>query len=290
MAIYNLKKFIKFMNPYQAIKYVPDLNFLEIFHNIGDSIRVFIPIDDIKLDSPALKNNKVYGSGPFSVNSDILAITVYMGILYPQKKPYWSNSSTCFSPEKEDDIRKLDYHLRIINDEFDLLGVIVTVIAEEPQPYYKSSQRYVIKSKEDDNDAPFSINIQKAFLAMSYEQPIIVDDYSKIVQRYVQPSKIERHGEIEGQFPYTREYFTIQTCLFLFKQYYAVFYTNSGNFMLKGDDSSNLKFFELDAGGEGSLVGDLSIDNIVFNDASISFDEFGTFEVFSFSIFQKTKE
>lgn len=274
-------------NPYEAIKYSPDLNFLEIFHNVGDSIRVFIPIDDIKVDSPVVKENKVYGSGPFSINSDILAIVVYMGILYSQKKPYWSNSSTCFSPEKEDDIRKSN-HLRIVNDEFGLLGVIVTVVAEEPQPYYKSSQRYIIKSREEeDSDAPFSINIQKAFLAMSYEQPIIVDDYTKIVHRSYQPPKIESHGKPEGQFPYMREYFTYQTCLFLFEQYYAVFFTNRGNFVLNGKNSNNLQFFEVNQDGENSLIGDLTIENIVFDDTSITFSEYGTFDIFSFSILQK---
>ena len=276
-------------NPYQAIKYSPDLNFLDIFQNVGDSIRVFIPIDDIKFDSPALKENKVYGSGPFSINSDILAITVYMGILYPHKKQFWSNSSTCFTPEKEDDTQKKN-HLGIINDEFGLIGVIVTVIADDPQPYYKSSLRYIIKSREEEhNDAPFSINIKKSFLAMSYEQPIIVDDYTKIVHRFSQPLVPENDRKSEGQFPYMREYFTPQTCSFLFKQYNAAFYTDSGNFLISGEDSNNLKLFEIDQDDETALIGNLSLENILFNDTSITFVDFGSYNIFSFSIFKKEK-
>lgn len=270
-------------NPYEAIKYSPDLNFCQIFNNVGDSIRVFIPIDDVKLDSPALKENKVYGSGPYSINSDILAIIAYMGILFPRTyddKKYWKTSSVCFSPEKEDDIQK-DVQIKIVNDEFGLLGVIATVVADEPQSYYKSSQRYDIKSQEEENNgAPFSINIIKASLAMSCEQPIIVDDYKKIVRRYLKPVNIK----YDDRFPYIREYFTIQTCRFLFSQYDAIFFTDQGNLVLSGEDSSQLHLFSLNENNETKLLGDLKIDNVYFDDTSITFSNFGTFNVSYFAI------
>ena len=86
-----------------------------------------------------------------------------------------------------------------------------------------------------------------------------------------------------------REYFTPQTCSFLFKQYNASFYTDSGNFLISGEDSNNLKLFEIDQDDETALIGNLSLENILFNDTSITFADFGSYNIFSFSIFKKEK-
>ncbi|OHS95675.1 hypothetical protein TRFO_38182 [Tritrichomonas foetus] len=261
-------------SPYESILYTPSLNFREIFQNIGDSIQVFIPIDLIKNEAAAISQETVFGNRPYSINSDILAMTVHMGIIFPdsEKKLFWLSSETCFTPEKEGERHRFE-HVRTINDEFGLAGVFVTVVATAPLERYPSAQRYSIKSHEEISDgAPFSLDIPKAFLATSYEQPKIVSDYSKIIRKFFDPTtKIGGPGYL----PYMQEYFTPQTLDYLLNNYQIhLFGENNSVVTLKRANKRKISVVFQDDLGNTNEVESLKIEDMDFRPDSFAFLHF----------------
>lgn len=268
----------------EAIKYSPALNFGEIFTDVGDSIRVFVGTENLKNNLPPIAERQIFGGQPYSINSDLSAMIVHMGILFKDDKAEcFCKSTVCLEPEKENDFSKHDYTIEI---EFGLLGVIVTVFADNPLYHYPSKKRYLFRSREEDNNAPFSLNIKEVFLVAGFHKPVIFTDYTKILQHRFTPYGTEAQRS-EGEFPYIQNYFTFESCKFLFLEYFVIFFTDQGKLLLRGSDGFNLELFQFDQSENLVLIGPISIQDISFNKTSIRFANYGDFQIASFSVLPK---
>lgn len=156
-----------------ALLYQPNLDFRQIFSDPGESIDVFIPANLYASNIIPVQSEFIWGSRPYAPCSDIAAISVHMGILFPLEKPKKAQPILLFtSPSAirfgKGETLNLSNQIRV-DEDLNLLGVVLTVFSCEPQKAYPSSFGFRISSQTSTESFAFSIDIASYYFCSEYE-------------------------------------------------------------------------------------------------------------------------
>ena len=257
--------------------YSSSFNLSCIFQSPGQALRVFVPVDRLKIDSVAFRDPNIFGKGPYAAFSDIAAIIIHKGIVFPdlQDRGKLMTSSSVFQPQSESPVKR-SKQVHKISQELCLSGVVVEMVSKDPLKTYHSSQRYSTTSKECESDIPFSIDIQSYFLSTNCQQAeyIKVDNIEEIrkyVYKYVNPNE-KPNGN--GDFPYTKNYFTKHSLLYILDNYSIKLFTENGEEILikKEPYEKEIKTEKKDVGKNEISCEMAPIDDNIFISCSIQSD------------------
>lgn len=175
----NTKKLIYFYKKY--------INFSNVFKEIGDSMDIYIESDKFKLENVKdLKDSlKICGQRPYSSDSDILAISLHMGILFQKNKQsnqeYFSVVTNALKFGKG--VAKPEAEQK---KDIKFTGVVVTITTTSPLELYKSMQGHGIVSQESRVSGKFALDVIGYSHKSLYEpinSDILTDDLNAAIYR-----------------------------------------------------------------------------------------------------------
>lgn len=255
-----------------------------ILKSEGDTINIFVPVDHFILDNPVFTQQNVYGSRPYSIKSDLVAILAHMGILFPGEKPKKNSPDVlCTSPSaplfgKQDTINLED--TRKIEDDFRFYGVVVAVTAVEPLEHYPAIPGFGVASQALHDSAFIAIDIlDYSFISEFEPMPTLVDDPDTIVRHF---SKADFFLPADEDNLLTYEYspnlFSSDKEGYLFRDYKVSFIMNDVSLQFKWTRNQLCliqRMLSVDSKLSDEKVIDENIkySDIKFNDTSIAIGE-----------------
>lgn len=258
-----------------ALKYSRDFSFLNVFDTVGDAINVYIPSEIILADFPPIAESIVFGSRPYSVQSDIVAIIAHMGILFPSEKQKKSAPNFLYTYPNALKIQPTDKvtheDSQRIDDDFHFYGVVVTVIASPPLDSYKASTRLNISSHPSNDPGPFSLDIVDYHFVSEFEPiPDLTEDpltakfhYDDIEERFYQETD-------DLDFIYSPQYFKSSVSEILFRDFKITFIVDSNRFTFVAEQPNSISIYKDDGDSTTLMQKDVALSQIEFGENNIN--------------------
>lgn len=258
-----------------ALKYSRDFSFLNVFDTVGDAINVYIPSELILADFPPIAESIVFGSRPYSVQSDIVAIVAHMGILFPSEKQKKSSPNFLFTYPHALKLKATDKvtheDSRRIDDDFHFYGVVVTVIASPPLDIYKASSRFSISSHTSSDPGPFSLDIIDYHFVSEFEPiPSLTEDplkfkfhYDDIEERFYQETD-------DLDFIYSPKYFKLSVSEILFRDFIITFIVENNRFTFIAEQPNVISIYRDDGDSKTLIQQDVALSQIDFGEDTIN--------------------
>lgn len=231
----------------KTLRYSQQIDNKTLFNRVGDTVRIFIPIDFIRPDYPPISKSSIWGSRPYSINSDIVAICIHMGILFNKrykKGPTQESERTLYTYNEalsfgESDVINSENRQKF-EEEHRLAGVVLTVMAKPPLDFYPSFQGFYITSQSMTSDSQVSIDVVDYHFITHFEElPEFTNDPSLAIKHH-SPSDFDVTSEdAKFKFDYTPDFFPLDNIEFLLKDYDIMFFVNNADFTTS---SYTLKF------------------------------------------------
>lgn len=266
---------------FSAIRYSKNMKIENILKSEGDTINVFVPVEHFILDNPVFTQQMVYGSRPYSIKSDLVAILAHMGILFPGEKPKKNSPDVLrTSPSaplfgKQDSINLED--TRKIEDDFRFYGVVVAVTAVEPIEHYPAMPGFGVASQALHDSTFIAIDIlDYSFISEFEPMPTLVDDPDSIVRHF---SKADFFLPADEENLFTYEYspdlFSCDKEGYLFKDYKVSFYMNDISLQFKWTRNQLVLIRKIISeenkiSDETAILTNIQYKDIKFNETSIT--------------------
>ena len=269
-------------NNFKAIRYTSNLRLNEILKNEGDAIKVFIPVEHFTNENPLILQQHVYGSRPYSLKSDLVAVCTHMGILFPGEKPKKNSTDALFTAPNAprfgiaenplDDSRKIE-------DNFRFFGVVLALIAVPGLENYHSIRGYYISSQslKDSNPIAFDV-LDYSFISEFEPMPEFVDDPFSILTKVTQAeyfTPIEEDDLLT--YKYSRKLFLSDREGYLFRDFKVLMYTTDGKILQFKWTRNNLALLERNQDPadpeEKSLLTSVKFSDIKFLDNGIQVND-----------------
>ena len=258
-----------------ALKYSRDFSFLNVFQSVGDAVNVYIPCELVSSDFPPIAESIVFGSRPYSVQSDIVAVMVHMGVLFPSEKPKKSMPNFLYTCPHALSIKAGDSsqheESRRIDDDFRFYGVVITVIASPPMEEYNGSPRFNVSSQTSTDPGPFSLDIVDYHFVSEFEPaPPLSDNpqrcmfhYDDFAERFYQ-----RNDELD--FMYSPQYFKPSAAEILFRDFIITFVVGDTRFMFVAELPNTVSVYRIDNEEKVLVHQNIALSQIEFKDREIS--------------------
>lgn len=258
-----------------ALKYSRDFSFLNVFGAVGDAINVYIPSDLILADFPPIAESIVFGSRPYSVQSDIVAVVAHMGILFPSEKPKKSSPNFLFTCPNALKLKPNDQitheDSKRIDDDFRFYGVVVTVIASPPLETYPGSSRFNISSHTSTDPGPFSLDIIDYHFVSEFEPiPSLTDNPLRLKFHFddVEERFYQETDDID--FIYSPKYFKPSASEILFRDFIITFIVNNERFTFIAEQPNAISIYKDDGDTKTLLQQDVALSQIDFGENTIN--------------------
>lgn len=261
-----------------AFKYSRDFSFLNVFGEIGDAVNVFVPAELITLDCQPISESIVFGSCPYSVQSDIIAIIAHMGILYPSEKQKKSSPNYLYTCPNALKLKTSDQAISHeescrIDDDFRFYGVVVTVLAYLPLDIYPGTVRFNISSQTSTDTGPFSLDIVDYHFISEYEpMPVLIDNPLEIKLHFNDFDERFYHEDENIDFVYSPSLFTPSATAVLFRDFIVSFLVGDDRILFKSDQPNKLSIYKFEE-TETLIQDDVPFDSISFENNSITVND-----------------
>ena len=266
-------------NSFRAIRYTSKLNLQNILKNVGDSINVFVPVEHFTRENPVISQSKVYGSRPYSITSDLVALCAHMGILLPGEKPKKKSTDTLLTAPRAPMFGRSDTSIeetRKIEDGFRFYGVVLSLIAVEGMETYPSIRGYCISSQAIKDDLPISLDVlDYSFISEFEPMPEIVEDPFQILTKetpvdYFTP--VEEDGLLT--FSYSPKLFKTDKEGYLFRDFKVLMFTEDDKILqFKWTRNNNLCLLDRTSDTKDykdPLITGIDYHNVTFSDKGIT--------------------
>ncbi|OHT15911.1 hypothetical protein TRFO_42196 [Tritrichomonas foetus] len=259
-----------------ALKYSRDFSFLNVFRAVGDAVNVYIPCNLVLAEFPPIAESIVFGSRPYSVQSDIVAVTAHMGILFPSEKQKKSSPNFLFTCPHALRLKASDTTThedsRRIDDDFRFYGVVVTVIAAPPMDEYPGSPRFNISSQTSTDPGPFSLDIVDYHFVSEFEPaPSLTDNPQRCMFHYDDLNERFYQETDDLDFIYSPQYFKTSSAELLFRDFAITFMVNGERLQFVAEQPNIVMVYKLDnENNRVPLYSQIQLGQIDFGDHMIS--------------------
>lgn len=278
----------------QAIRYTKEMKLQQILNEPGDSINIFIPAEIVTADYQTLVENRIWGPRPYSIDSDLVAIVVHMGILFPSEKPKKSSPNLLYTSQnalKFGKTENLDLSdTKRVDDDYKFYGVVVTVCAKEKLTSYQGVQGFFIVSGSHDEEENLSVDIIDFHFITEYDpMPEIIENPADIIKKYDIDQIKEVDANVEGLvFTYKQEIFSVHPEL-LFRDFQFLIQIPEGLYEINTNENL-IRIFKVTVNQETeeeektSIQKDIPIEKISFDEKGMKIGEVEFYNILHFQM------
>ena len=239
-------------NSFRAIRYTTKLKLDEILQNPGDSINVFVPVEHFTNENTMISQQHIFGSRPYAMRSDLVALCAHMGILFPGERPKKNSTDTLLTAPNAPMFGHGESSLdepRKIEDDFRFFGVVLALIAVPGIENYPSVRGYCISSQSLHDPSPIALDVlDYSFISEFEPMPELVDDPFSIL---VKETPADYFTPIDEEdlltYKYSRKLFISDKEGYLFRDFKVLMFTDDGRILQFKWTRNNLCLLERSA-------------------------------------------